>query len=275
MPPNNDLYPSVALPGSRVRFAGQSEQGGIFEVAVETPVNIVYGSIPYAVMMASPNDLGDFVLGFSLTEGVIAQPEDIRRIEICRQADGIIADVALVPDRFRAHLGRRRNLTGRTSCGLCGVESIEALPFAAAVVQATPPVRASAIARALAALEDNQPLHLRTRAVHAAAWCDEDGRVLTVREDVGRHNALDKLIGARMQMGGDRRGFVLVTSRASFEMVEKAAIFGAGALVAISAPTSFAIERAIALGLTLAAIARPDGVTIFAGALAREPGEVP
>ncbi len=274
MPPNNAPPASVSLPGSRVRFGDDSARDFTVEVAVETPVNIVYGSMPYAVMMATPSDLADFVLGFSLTEGIIARADDIRSINIRPEADGIVADVELAPDRFRAHLARRRNLTGRTGCGLCGIESIGELPLAGAVVQAAEPVRASAIAHALAGLEANQPLHRLTRAVHAAAWCDADGHILTAREDVGRHNALDKLIGARLKLGAERRGFILVTSRASFEMVEKAAIFGAGTLVAISAPTSFAIDRARALGLTLAATARADGTTIFAGTLARERSDI-
>jgi FdhD protein len=274
MPPNSEPPASVSLSGTCVRFAEHTATDGTIEVPVETPVNIVYGSMPYAVMMASPADLTDFVIGFSLTEGVIARAEDIRSIDIRAEADGIVADVTLVPERFRAHLARRRNLTGRTGCGLCGIESIGELPLAGAVVKPAPPVRASSIACALAELERNQPLHRLTHAVHAAAWCDQDGRILTVREDVGRHNALDKLIGACMKLGGDRHGFVLVTSRASFEMVEKTAIFGAATLVAISAPTSLAIDRAQALGLTLAAIARTDGLTICTGALARERSDV-
>jgi FdhD protein len=272
MPPSEPPA-SVSLPAHRLGFAGAA-QDGIVEVAVETPVNIVYGSVPYAVMMATPSDLVDFVRGFSLTEGIIARADDIRDITLRPEADGIVADVRLAPERFRAHLARRRNLSGRTGCGLCGIESLAELPFAPQAVTGPRPVPAASLARALASLERHQPLHLLTRAVHAAAWCDEDGAILAVREDVGRHNALDKLIGARLPLGPDRRGFILVTSRASFEMVEKAAIFGAGTLAAISAPTSLAIDRARALGLTLAAIARPDGATIFAGALACTPNAV-
>nr|WP_100962723.1 formate dehydrogenase accessory sulfurtransferase FdhD [Bosea sp. FBZP-16] len=239
------------------------------EVAVEAPVNIVYGTMPYAVMMATPSDLEDFVAGFSLTEGIVRNVDEIRGITVAPQQNGIVVSVELAPGRFREHLARRRNLSGRTSCGLCGVEALADLPKAEARAATATPIAPAAIGAALGALERQQPLHRLTRSVHAAAWCDRDGEILAVREDVGRHNALDKLIGARLRAGHDASdGFVLVTSRASFEMVEKAAIFGAGALVSISAPTSLAIERANALGLTLVCIARADSATVFAGRLA-------
>lgn len=239
------------------------------EVAVEAPVNIVYGNMPYAVMMTTPSDLEDFVAGFSLTEGIIRGIDEIRSIAVTPQEEGIVATVELAPGRFREHLARRRNLSGRTACGLCGVETLTDLPTAQATGEPGPPIAAEAIARALVELEHHQQLNRLTRSVHAAAWCDRTGAILAAREDVGRHNALDKLIGARLREGHDAsEGFMLVTSRASFEMVEKAAIFGAGTLVAISAPTSLAIQRAKALGLTLVCIARADAATLFAGRLA-------
>jgi FdhD protein len=239
------------------------------EVAVEAPINIVYGNLPYAVMMATPSDIEDFVAGFSLTEGIVRSVDEIRSIATAPQQDGIVVTVELAPGRFRDHLARRRNLSGRTSCGLCGVEALADLPAAEAWSAQAAPITPAAIGAALGSLERQQPLHRLTRSVHAAAWCDRDGAILAVREDVGRHNALDKLIGARLRAGHDASdGFVLVTSRASFEMVEKAAIFGTGTLVAISAPTSLAIERANALGLTLVCIARADSATVFAGRLA-------
>lgn len=239
------------------------------EVAVEAPVNIVYGNLPYAVMMTTPSDLEDFVTGFSLTEGIIHSVDEIRSIAVTPQGDGIVAAVELAPGRFREHLARRRNLSGRTACGLCGIENLADLLEAQAIGGTSAPIAAEAIARALGELERHQQLNRLTRAVHAAAWCGRDGAILSVREDVGRHNALDKLIGARLRAGQDANdGFMLVTSRASFEMVEKTAIFGAGTLVSISAPTSLAIERANALGLTLVCIARADSATVFAGRLA-------
>ncbi|RYE28883.1 MAG: formate dehydrogenase accessory sulfurtransferase FdhD [Hyphomicrobiales bacterium] len=263
---------SAAVTARPLRFGAVHDDAREIEVAVETPINIVYGNMPYAVMMASPSDLEDFVTGFSLTEGIVRGADEIRSIAVEPKDEGVIVTVELAPGRFREHLARRRNLSGRTSCGLCGVETIEEIPMADAATQASRAVSASAIEAALAALDTHQPLNQLTRAVHGAAWCDASGAILAVREDVGRHNALDKLIGARLRAGaGTSEGFLLVTSRASFEMVEKAAIFGAGTLVAISAPTSLAIERARHLGLTLAAVARRDGCIVFTGALAPEP----
>ena len=263
---------SLAVSARPLRFGAAQEGAREIEVAVETPINIVYGTMPYAVMMASPSDLEDFVTGFSLTEGIVRGASEIRSIRVVPKDEGVVVTVELAPGRFREHLARRRNLSGRTSCGLCGVETIEEIPLAESGTRSGHAVPASAIEAALETLERHQPVNRLTRAVHAAAWCDPQGRVVTVREDVGRHNALDKLIGARLRAGADARGgFLLVTSRASFEMVEKAAIFGAGTLVAISAPTSLAIERAAHLGLTLAAVARRDGCIVFTGALAPEP----
>ena len=166
-------------------------------------------------------------------------------------------------------------MTGRTSCGLCGVDDLAALPRAAGPSGEAPRVELRAIARALGALDAGQRLNAATRAVHGAAWATLAGEVLDVREDVGRHNALDKLIGACLRAGRDpASGFVVVTSRASFEMVEKAATFGCRTLVAISAPTALAIDRARALDVTLVGIARRDSVTVFHGAdrIAGAPG---
>ena len=256
----------TALP---VRFSAPAWFPHDSEVAVEVPVNLVYGTIPYAVMLASPADLEDFAVGFSLTEGIIRAADDVKSIAVHADDGGIVVDIALKPDPFRKHLARRRNLSGRTSGGLCGVEQAADLPHAGAPVAARP-VTAAAIRTALLALEGRQPLNAATRSVHAAAWCDASGLIVAIREDVGRHNALDKLIGAGLREGCSASdGFILVTSRASFEMVEKAAIFGAGTLVSISAPTSYAIGRAAALGLTLVSVARRDGAIVFTGQLAR------
>jgi FdhD protein len=264
---------SIAMAARTIRFdAAGSATKGSAEVVSEAAVNIVYGTLPYAVMMATPSDLEDFVTGFSLTEGIIRTVDEIRGITITPRAEGIVASVDLAPGRFREHLARRRNLSGRTSCGLCGVESLADIPSAApGGLRDASTITPQAVAAALEALETCQPLHRLTRSVHAAAWCGRDGSILAAREDVGRHNALDKLIGARLRAGataGD--GFVLVTSRASFEMVEKTAIFGASTLVAVSAPTSLAVERARALGMTLVAVARRDGCIVFTGDLTPE-----
>lgn len=260
---------SLSVPAERMRFDGTDGLAVTQDIAVEMPVNITYGTLPYAVMMATPDDLEDFATGFSLTEGIVQTAEEIRAITAELQGDGVVITVDLSPDRFREHLARRRTLSGRTSCGLCGIDSMDALPAAKALAKAPAAVSAEAIQKALLALETSQPLSALTRAVHAAAWCSRRGDILAVREDVGRHNALDKLIGHLLrgrQSSGE--GFIVITSRASFEMIEKAAIFGAGTIVAISAPTSLAVRRARELGVTLIAVARRDAAIVFAGALA-------
>jgi FdhD protein len=239
------------------------------QVAVEAPVGLVYGFQPYAVMMATPADLEDFAVGFSLTEGVIRGTADIRSIKLDNGADGLTLTIDLVPERLHALLANRRlrNTVGRTGCGICGVEEISGLPLAERRQGEGTPIASEAIHRALDGLSDGQPLNAATRATHAAAWASRDGALLLVREDVGRHNALDKLIGALLRAGTDpAEGFVVITSRLSFEMVEKAAAFGAGTVVAISAPTSLALDRARHHGMTLVAIARDDAHMVFVGA---------
>jgi FdhD protein len=269
MPPNERPPASRLTPARKIEAASGLAFASQRAIAVEIPVAFSYGDTPYAVMMASPGDAEDFAYGFSLTEGIVRAPEEIRSIKVTPQDKGLAVEIELAPGRFREHLARRRVMTGRTSCGLCGVETVDQLPQATPVV-ATAPIAAKALFAALANLENNQQLNALTHAVHAAAFCARDGAIRALREDVGRHNALDKLIGALLRENvSPRDGFIVVTSRASFEMVEKAAIFGVTTLVAISAPTSLAIERASHLGLTLAAIARPDGAMVFTGALER------
>ncbi len=236
-------------------------------VPIEAAVGIVFAPTPYAVMMASPVDLDDFAYGFSLTEGVIERASDIRSVEVESDARGFRVNIALASDKLRAHLSRARNLAGRTGCGVCGIEDIDQLPFARPRAGENQPLSLAAARRAVLGLDARLPLGDLTRATHAAAWCDNAGDIVLVREDVGRHNALDKLIGALMRANADpANGFVVVTSRCSFEMVEKTAAFGARAIVAISAPTSLAIARAQAHGVALLAIARRDGATLFTGA---------
>ncbi len=237
------------------------------QIAAEVPVQVAYGDVPFGVMMLTPADLADFAYGFSRTEGVIAAPGDIRGVAVEPQADGLRLRIDLTGARLGAHLARRRAMTGRTSCGLCGIEDLDALPRAPALAGPAPHVALDAIGRALSGLDARQPLGTATRAVHGAAWCGFDGTVRHLREDVGRHNALDKLVGALLRAGvAPSDGFVLITSRASFEMVEKVASFGARTLVAISAPTTLALDRARALDLTLVGVARRDAVTVFHGA---------
>jgi FdhD protein len=246
-------------------------EGTSISVAEEVPVAFRYNGFPYAVMMASPADLHDFVVGFSLTEGVVDGLADIDEIEIVQTIEGIRADVSLTGTGLHRYLaGRRiRRLSGNTSCGLCGVEDLaDAAPRNCRVASAAP-LDPDVIGATIEALRARQPLSRTTRGAHAAAWISRQGAILAVREDVGRHNALDKLIGARLQKSTELvDGFCLITSRCSFEMVQKAAMAGIGILVSISAPTAFAIRIAQAAGLMLYALAQDGTPMLFAS---REP----
>ena len=235
-------------------------------IAVEAPVQIVIGGAPFAVMMATPQDLEDFACGFALTEQIAGSLDDVRGVEVERVAEGWKLSIALSGERLQAHLARGRAMSGRTGCGLCGIEDFSQMPSASPPAHPRPPPAPAAIRAALEGLETRQPLNRLTQAVHAEAWCARDGTIVLVREDVGRHNALDKAIGAlaRAKVAPDD-GFFVITSRCSFEMVAKAAIFGAGALVAVSAPTSFALERARHFGVRLIAVARRDQSLWFEG----------
>ncbi|HZH52095.1 MAG TPA: formate dehydrogenase accessory sulfurtransferase FdhD [Microvirga sp.] len=257
---------AVEEPTVVLAFDGSGPVRGVRAVPSEVPVNVIYGGVPFAVMMTTPRDLEDFAVGFSLTEGVIQSPDDIRGIRIEPEERGLRLAVDLTPNRLHEHLARKRALSGRTGCGLCGIDDLDALPRSRPLTGEAPRISLAAIRRALTMLDGMQELNERTRAVHAAAWADLDGTISWVREDVGRHNALDKLIGALFRQGTRADGgFVLVTSRCSFELVEKIAAFGARTLVAISAPTSLALERARHLDITLVGIARRDSVTVFHG----------
>jgi FdhD protein len=235
-------------------------------VAVEAPVQIVIGGAPFAVMMATPNDLEDFAYGFVLTEQIAASIADIRGVEVEQVEDGWRLKIALTGERLQAHLARGRAMSGRTGCGLCGIEDFSQMPSPGPPLQEQAPIAPAAIHAALGELEALQPLNQATRAVHAAAWCGRHGKIFLVREDVGRHNALDKTIGAlaRASVAPDS-GFFVITSRCSFEMVAKAAIFGSGTLVSVSAPTSLALERAERFGVRVIAVARRDQALCFQG----------
>ena len=249
---------------STLSFASHEVKETQRALAVETPLELVFGTIPYAVMMVSPDDLEDFVAGFALTEGVIERASDIRSMVIETHPKGLRALIDLVPEKLSAHLARKRAMTGRTGCGVCGIEDLASLPAQETPLKDSARISDGAIKRAIDTLSAHQPLNDATRAVHAAAWFDANGTFILGREDVGRHNALDKAIGALLRNGADASvGFMLITSRASYEMIEKTARFGASTLVAISAPTSLAVERATALGITLYGIARADGAMKF------------
>jgi FdhD protein len=235
-------------------------------VAVEAPVQIVIGGAPFAVMMATPRDLEDFGTGFALTEQIVDSVSDIRAVEVEQVEDGWKLKIAISGERLQAHLARGRAMSGRTGCGLCGIEDFSQMPSPRPPLQPQAPIAPDAIRAALSELEARQPLNQATRAVHAAAWCGRDGAIVFVREDVGRHNALDKTIGALAGAGvPPDSGFFVITSRCSFEMVAKAAIFGASTLVSVSAPTSLALERARRFGVRLIAVARRDQALCFDG----------
>ncbi|MEY8875051.1 MAG: formate dehydrogenase accessory sulfurtransferase FdhD [Leptothrix sp. (in: b-proteobacteria)] len=260
-----DLPGAVRLP-ARVLRAGQTEAGQEW-VADEVPVALVYNGISHAVMMATPADLADFALGFSLSEGILAGPDELLDLEIESGPAGITLQLTVTARRLAGLKERRRSLAGRTGCGLCGTESLAEVVRPVAPLADGLHLAPAAIERAMLALAAAQPLNQATGATHAAAWCDPSGRLLLLREDVGRHNALDKLIGALRSAGLDTAaGLVAVTSRASFEMVHKCASAGIGLLAAISAPTRLAVELAASANLTLIGFARGSRATVYAGA---------
>ncbi|MBN8960050.1 MAG: formate dehydrogenase accessory sulfurtransferase FdhD [Rhizobiales bacterium] len=241
----------------------------------ETAVALTYNGGSYAVMMATPRDLEDFAVGFSLTEGIIASPADIDSLEVIPQDDGVELRMWLRQSEAERLADRRRHIAGPTGCGLCGIDSIAEAMRPAAIVAPGGSFTASQIMAAMAALAPLQTINSATRAVHAAAfWTPSDG-IVSLREDVGRHNALDKLAGALARIDIDvTSGMVLLTSRVSVEMVQKTAVIGAPLIVSVSAPTALAVRMAAAAGITLVAIARHDGFEIFANSqrlnLARE-----
>ncbi len=236
-------------------------------VPVECPIAIEISGVAYAVMMATPCDIEDFVTGFLLSEG-LASAEEIGVIALhpVEGGEGLVARVNLPSERLAPIMERARRWLGDSSCGICGIESVEAalrpLPKLSACASADP----AAIKAALQAMREGQILGQLTAATHAAAFARQDGSLVALREDVGRHNALDKLIGALARQGTDpASGFILVTSRCSYELVEKAARAGCPLLVAISAPTDLAVRRAAACGLALAVVARDDSMLWVTG----------
>lgn len=232
------------------------------QLADEVPVALIYNCLSHAVMLSTPSNLEDFALGFSLTEEILGTPGDFLGCRIEPRESGINAHVRVTDACFRALHDRRRNVAGRTGCGLCGVENLRDVMRQPRPVTNRPRVCVDAVHAALDALPDHQPLFQATGASHAAAWAGLDGSIRLVREDVGRHNALDKLIGAMLRAGTDTSdGFAVITSRASFEMVQKAAVAGIGLVVAVSAPTAFAARIAERSGVALAGWARRGRLT--------------
>jgi len=267
-------------PGSIHRTARRLTAGGSEAldeiVAEEVAVALVYNGISHAVMMATPCDLEDLGRGFSFTERIVEKASEVYDIDIEDMRDsagvhGIEVRLEIAAQRMVGLQKRRRTLAGRTGCGLCGVDSLEAALRPVSVVAASGSVRRQAIEQAMVALPGEQRLNRVNGATHAAGWATPDGRLIAVREDVGRHNALDKLAGAlmaRMSAGAamESGGFVVVTSRCSYEMVQKAAALGATAIAAVSAPTSLAIETAEQAGIALVAFVREGRLTAYAHA---------
>ena len=247
-------------------------------IAEEVPIALVYNDRPHVVMMATPRDLDDFALGFSLSEAIIGAAAELSSIETQTLLEGIEVRLRIPDARAEALESRHRNLTGRTSCGLCGAQALEDAVRQPPRVGSGPAIDADVLHRALAQMHDRQPLNVATGATHAAAWVRVDGEVALLREDVGRHNALDKLIGA-MTKSHERvdDGFLVVTSRASYEMVQKSATVGIALLAAISAPTALAIHLAEETGMTLIGFARPEGHVVYARPerIARPAQEIP
>jgi formate dehydrogenase accessory protein FdhD len=234
-------------------------------VVAEAPVALSYNGLPHVVMMATPQDVDDFALGFSLSEGLLASPAEMLDIAVTTDASGVQVNMGVPFVRFSAISARQRNLTGRTGCGICGVDTLDQVTRPLPPLPDGPSIANAAIHRALDALPPLQELNRQTGAVHAAAWAALDGSIRLVREDVGRHNALDKLIGAMARADVDAgQGFAVITSRCSFEMVQKAATVGIRVLAAISAPTSLALDVASNANMTLVALARADSVNVYA-----------
>lgn len=255
-PDSEDLLPTAG--SRRVLRMRQDVLSEVEDMVVEeSAVALVYNGISHAVMMASPADLEDFALGFSLSEGIIASPAECYGIEVENTGAGIAVQLEVASRAFMELKERRRTLAGRTGCGLCGVDSLDQVCRPRRVLAPARGFHAAGVRRALASIGAEQHLTRQTGAAHAAAWCAMDGTLRLIREDVGRHNALDKLIGAMTRAGEQPAdGFFLITSRVSFEMAQKAIQAGVPALVGMSAPTLAAVELAEAAGMTLLAFAR-------------------
>lgn len=237
---------------------------GARAIPEETALALTYNGGTYAVMMGTPQNLTDFAIGFSLSEGIVQAPEEISSLEIVDVGDGIELRMWL-SEKKAAHLSeRRRHIAGPTGCGLCGIDSIAEALRPSAVVGQGRSFSPREIMTAMASVAPLQPINMETRAVHAAAFWTPTAGIVALREDVGRHNALDKLAGALAQAkASTSEGAVLLTSRVSVEMVQKTAALGASVMVAVSAPTALAVRMADEAGITLVAVARSDGFEIF------------
>jgi FdhD protein len=249
---------------ARTAWHGNEGTRGAREIPEETPVALSYNRSAYAVMLATPADLEDFATGFSLTEGIVRNVAEIEELDIVQADAGIELRMWLAPELADSMTRRQRRLAGPSGCGLCGLESLADAVRTPPRVASTVSFDAAAIHTAMAALPAAQKLNQQTRAVHAAAFWHPRRGLVALREDVGRHNALDKLVGALARDGAAiAEGLLLLSSRISVEMVQKAAMLGAPVVVAVSAPTALAVRIAEEAGITLVGIARADGFEVF------------
>ncbi len=239
-----------------------AEQNVLWSLPDEVPVSIMYNGNSFAVMMATPQDIKDFVVGFSITEGIADNAADLSDIRIAEAGDGIVVNIKVDEKLLERAEGRRRTLTGRSGCGLCGAQSLDAVMKPLRQVSGAIP-EAKAVLRAFDELKSKQPMNQINKSTHAAGFCDLDGNVLLVREDIGRHNALDKLAGAMaLESMPATQGFLVLSSRFSVEMAQKAAAIGVAFVASISAPSALALRLADKAGLTVASLAN-DKLMVF------------
>lgn len=260
---NREISPSVVNRDVLV-FASDGGHKVRWSLAAEVPVSLGYNGVAHVVMMASPSDLEDFAVGFSLSERILHDPGDIESLEVRRADRGYLIDMRIGEAAAARVATRRRNLPGQSSCGICGIIEIEqALPALPKII-AVPDVTRGAVAKALSSLRDHQPFNASARSLHGAAFADTSGTILAAREDIGRHNALDKLIGAAARGEIDlATGMVVLSSRCSVELVQKAAIAGVPVLATVSAPTTLAVELAEGAGMALVTGSQPEDITII------------
>ena len=259
----SDFPLTGALEVTRCSWAGTQLSAESDQVIVEVPVALLYNGISHVVMMMTPLDLEDFALGFSLSEQILQSPDQLYDAQVVKAERGLELQLRIDGEAFNRLKARRRNLIGRTGCGLCGAESLEQALLPASTVTADCSVSLHHIGQGVTEIGTHQTLRASTGSAHAAAFFTADGSLVAVREDVGRHNALDKLIGAMASAGVDPCGYALVSSRASYEMVAKTAAANIPILAAVSAPTALAIEYAQASGLTLLGHVQPQRQQIY------------
>lgn len=264
--PDNKSLPATSCEVTVQRWRDGEIERVTDQVAEEVPVALTFHGVPHVVMLATPANLEDLAVGFTLSEMIVDSPNEIQSVEAGTREDGALeVRISIAAAKFSELLRRQRNLTGRTGCGLCGAQTVEDAIRHPAPVRGGVSVDVDSLHAVLKDLRHRQEINLRTGSVHAAAWVLPESGIQLVREDVGRHNALDKVIGAVTRAGGDfRSGYFVVTSRASYEMVQKAVTVGGTLLAAVSAPTAFAVRLAEATGLTLIGFAREHQHVVYA-----------